>query len=72
MCFWGDCTSTPHRQQRDHIRSWRSAGNTNTRNSDLGCGYHNRLKETGYRPVRRPDGRYDLLRPDGTRITPPA
>jgi hypothetical protein len=72
MCFWGDCTSTPHRQQRDHVHSWRAAGTTNTRNSDLGCGYHNRLKETGYRPVRRADGRYDLLRPDGTRITPPA
>lgn len=72
MCFWGDCTSPPHRQQRDHVRSWGALGETNTRNSDLGCGYHNRLKEHGYRPVRRTDGRYDLLRPDGSRITPPA
>lgn len=72
MCFWGDCTSPPHRQQRDHVRPWGSLGETNARNSDLGCGYHNRLKESGFRPVRRDDGRYDLLRPDGTRITPPA
>lgn len=47
-------------------------GGTDVDNSDLACGYHNRLKETGFRPVRRCDGRYDLLRPDGTRITPPA
>lgn len=72
MCFWGDCSSPPHRQQRDHVKPWGALGETNTRNSDLGCGYHNRLKEHGYRPVRRADGRYDLLRPDGTRITPPA
>lgn len=74
MCFWGDCSSRPHRQQRDHVRAWGSGarGETNVGNSDLGCGYHNRLKETGFRPVRRTDGRYDLLRPDGTRITPPA
>lgn len=74
MCFWGDCSSPPHRQQRDHVRPWGSGarGETNPRNSDLGCGYHNRLKETGIRPVRRADGRYDLLRPDGTPVTPPA
>lgn len=71
-CFWGDCTSPPHRQQRDHVRRWGALGHTNTENSDLACGYHNRLKETGFRPIRRSDGGYDLLRPDGTRITPPA
>lgn len=71
-CFWGDCTSPPHRQQRDHVRPWGSLGGTDVDNSDLACGYHNRLKETGFRPIRRRDGRYDLLRPDGTRITPPA
>jgi len=71
-CFWGDCSSPPHRQQRDHVDRWGSLGETNARNSDVGCGYHNRLKETGFRPVRRADGRYDLLRPDGSRITAPA
>jgi len=71
-CFWGDCTSPPHRQQRDHVRPWGALGGTNPHNSDLACGYHNRLKETGFRPIRGRDGRYDLLRPDGTRITPPA
>jgi hypothetical protein len=72
MCFWGDCTSAPHRQQRDHVRAWGARGETNPSNSDLACGFHNRLKETGFRPRRRADGRYDLLRPDGTIITPPA
>jgi len=71
-CFWGDCTSPAHRQQRDHVRSWGGRGETNPGNSDVACGYHNRLKEHGFRPVRRADGRYDLLRPDGTRITQPA
>lgn len=72
LCFWADCSSPPHRQQCDHSTPWGSDGRTDPRNSDLACGYHNRLKETGFRPVRRPDGGYDLVRPDGTRITPPA
>ena len=72
LCFWSGCSSPPHRQQRDHVEPWRSTGRSDVSNGALGCGFHNRLKEAGFRPVRRTDGRYDLLRPDGTRITPPS
>jgi hypothetical protein len=71
-CFWSGCDGTPGRQQCDHHDPWRSGGRTDVSNSDMGCGFHNRLKEAGFRPVRRPDGGFDLLRPDGTRITPSA
>ena len=71
-CFWADCDSPPWRQQADHEEPWRALGETNSRNGQAGCGFHNRLKETGFRPVRQADGSFVLVRPDGTTITPPA
>ncbi|HEX9683756.1 MAG TPA: DUF222 domain-containing protein [Acidimicrobiales bacterium] len=71
-CFWSACGAPPHRHQTDHHDPWRGGGPTDIANSDIGCPYHNRLKETGYRPVRQPDGTYQLVRPDGTPITPSA
>ncbi len=68
-CWWGH--DSP-RNEVDHHTSWRQHGATRPDNANIGCGYHNRLKERGYRPVKRPDGSYDLLRPDDTPITPPA
>jgi hypothetical protein len=70
-CFWSGCDSPPHRHQTDHHDPWRTGGATDIANSDIGCPYHNRLKETGFRPVRQPDGTYQLQRPDGTPIIPP-
>jgi hypothetical protein len=67
-CFWSGCDNPRH--QVDHHQPWRRHGAT--ANSTIACGHHNRLKEAGFRPVRRPDGRWDLLRPDGTRIPPSA
>lgn len=67
-CFWA-CDSPT--QQVDHHEPWRRLGQSNVANSNIGCGHHNRLKEAGFRPVRRPDGGYDLIRPDGSKITPP-
>ncbi|MBK5224247.1 MAG: HNH endonuclease, partial [Acidimicrobiia bacterium] len=60
------------RLQVDHHQPWRQAGATDTANSDMLCGHHNRLKEAGFRPVRGPDGTWALTRPDGTPITPGA
>ena len=71
-CFWSGCDSPPWRQQADHHEPWRELGATDSRNGFPGCGFHNRLKETGFRPVRRPDGSFTLVRPDGTSITPGA
>lgn len=70
-CWWG-CDPPARRHQIDHRQPWAAGGDTNATNSGIGCPWHNRLKETGYRPVRNPDGTYTLLRPDGTPITPPA
>jgi hypothetical protein len=71
-CFWAACNSPPHRLQVDHHDPWHQHGPTDIANSDLACGYHNRLKEAGYRPVHAPDGTWTLTRPDGTPITPAA
>lgn len=68
-CFWADCNSPPQWMQVDHDQTWRALGPSDIANSKTACGHHNRLKETGYRPVRGPDGTYTYLRPDGTHIT---
>lgn len=70
-CFWADCNSPPQWMQVDHDQTWRALGPSDIANSQTACGYHNRLKETGYTPVRGPDGTYTYQRPDGTHITPP-
>ena len=71
-CLWDGCDSPPHRLQTDHDRPWHDLGSTDIVNSTRPCGHHNRLKESGFRPIRGPDGRYTILRPDGTPITPSA
>ena len=71
-CYHPKCDLPAVFSQVDHILPDALGGPTTQTNGRLACGHHNRLKETGYRPRRRPDGRYDLLRPDGTTITPPA
>lgn len=69
-CFWASCLSPPG--QVDHHDPWHRHGPTTPGNSQPACGHHNRLKETGYRNHRAPDGTITYLRPDGTPITPPA
>ncbi|WP_195210316.1 HNH endonuclease [Actinomarinicola tropica] len=70
-CLWSGCHSPPQALQVDHTEQWTRGGCTDVANSSLLCGHHNRLKESGYRPVRGPDDTWQLLRPDGTPITPP-
>ena len=71
-CLWHGCDSPPSRLQVDHDRPWHDFGRTDIANSTRPCGHHNRLKERGFRPIRGPDGRYTILRPDGSPITPSA
>lgn len=71
-CMWPGCDTHHRRLQMDHHDPWRQGGTTNISNGRPGCGVHNRLKETGYTPVRNPDGTWTIYRPDGTPITPPA
>ena len=70
-CVWASCHAPPAALQVDHRTSWTRGGATQVPNSTLLCGHHNRLKESGYQPVRGPDGRWTFRRPDGTEITPP-
>lgn len=71
-CRWPGCDHHHRRLQADHLQAWRGHGCTNVSNGDLDCGPHNRLKESGFRPVRNPDGTWTIYRPDGTPITPSA
>jgi Domain of unknown function (DUF222) len=70
-CLWSGCTASNQWLQIDHHTPWPQGGRTDQDNANLLCGHHNRLTTTGYTPVRAPDGRWLLLRPDGTQITPP-
>jgi Domain of unknown function (DUF222) len=70
-CLWSGCTASNQWLQIDHHTPWPQGGRTDQDNANLLCGHHNRLKTTGYTPVRGPDGTWRLLRPDGTHITPP-
>lgn len=71
-CLWSGCSAPPAALQVDHGTGWRAGGATSPANAELLCGHHNRLKESGYTPVRGPDGAWTFHRPDGTPITPAA
>ena len=69
-CGWSGCLRR-RGLQIDHREAAGHGGPTDVDNSLPLCGFHNRLKEHGWRPVRGPDGRWTFLRPDGSRIVPP-
>lgn len=71
-CGWPGCDTGHRRLQVDHRRSFGQGGPTDVDNSGLYCGVHNRLKETGFRPVLAPDGTWTIIRPDDTPTTPAA
>ncbi len=69
-CGWGGCCRR-RGLQVDHVDPAARGGPTDIVNSLPLCGFHNRLKEHGWRPVRGPDGRWTVLRPDGSEMIPP-
>ena len=69
-CFWSGCDGGG--RQADHRLAAAAGGHTDQDNCDVYCGFHNRLKETGFKPVRHPDGTWTQHRPDGSEITPAA
>jgi len=69
-CGWGGCCRR-RGLQVDHVDPAARGGPTDIVNSLPLCGFHNRLKEHGWRPVRGPDGRWTILRPDGSEMIPP-
>ncbi|MCO8126025.1 HNH endonuclease [Acidimicrobiia bacterium EGI L10123] len=71
-CLWPGCDGRGKNLQVDHRDPACRGGPTNTDNSDAYCGFHNRTKEHGFRPVRHPDGTWTIHRPDDDGpITPP-
>ena len=70
-CLWPGCDGRGKNLQVDHRDSACRGGPTNTDNSDAYCGFHNRTKEHGFRPIRDPDGTWTIHRPDDGPITPP-
>lgn len=74
-CLWPGCQVPTTSCEIDHITQWAEqadgtgGGHTNPRNGEPFCGYHNRLKETGYTVTRDDDGIWRIYRRDGTEIT---
>ena len=70
-CLWAGCDGRGRNLQVDHRDPAGRGGPTDVANSDAYCGFHNRIKERGFRPVRGPDGEWTIHRPDdGGPITP--
>jgi hypothetical protein len=70
-CYFPGCTTPASKLQVDHHDGWAGGGGTDQCNGKGACGPHNRCQEHGFRPWRRPDGTWGILRPDGTPITEP-
>lgn len=72
-CAWPGCDGRGGCLQADHVEPAAAGGATAVENSAFYCGSHNRLKETGFKPVQDADGRWTLERPNGGgRIEPAA
>lgn len=65
-CRWPGCGRP--RVQIDHTTEWSDHGCTDTCNGGPFCGFHNRLKSTGYTARRDDHGRWHLYRPDGSEL----
>jgi hypothetical protein len=65
-CSWPGCGRP--RVQIDHTTEWSDLGCTDPHNGGPFCGFHNRLKSTGYQARRDDHGRWHLYRPNGTEI----
>jgi hypothetical protein len=72
-CLWPGCGLPARRSQIDHSDPWGSdtRGPTDAANGAPLCGHHNRWKTRGYRTWRDEQGRWHLVRPDGTEMTTP-
>jgi len=65
LCYWPGCEIPISNCQIDHLKPDRAGGETSPANGGGACGKHNRYKETGYTVHRKPDGTWNVFRPDG-------
>ncbi len=63
-CRWPGCPGHGGCLQADHRHPAAAGGPTDIANSEIFCGFHNRLKEHGFKPVQGPDGEWTIHRPD--------
>lgn len=71
-CTWPGCGVPGSHCEADHLQPHVEGGATEAVNGGPLCDHHNRFKaEHGYRTERGTDGRWHVLRPDGTSITGP-
>ncbi len=68
QCRWIGCTRSGRHCQLDHTHDWAHGGCTCPANGGLLCGFHNRLKQIGFRLWRDPSGAWHFYRPDGSEI----
>ncbi len=68
-CYWPGCEIPISNCQIDHLKPDRAGGTTDPANGGGACGKHNRYKETGYTVHRKPDGTWNVIRPDGQLVT---
>lgn len=72
-CAWPGCPGHGGCLQADHLHPAARGGPTDVINSQIFCGFHNRLKEHGFKPVRGDDGEWTIHRPgDAGPVTPAA
>ena len=67
-CLWPGCGR--RHCQVDHSRPWSEHGPTSPWNGGPACDHHNIWKTRGYHTWRDADGRWHVVRPDGTEINP--
>jgi len=65
LCYWPGCETRISNCQIDHLKPDRQGGTTDPANGGGACGKHHRYKETGYTVHRKPDGTWNVFRPDG-------
>jgi hypothetical protein len=71
-CNWLGCALRAAISEIDHLQAHTDGGLTDAANGKVMCHRHNVHKHAnGNIPQRLPDGRWIMLRPDGTKMQPP-
>lgn len=68
-CLWHGCGAEAREQ--DHSVEWADHGHTRTDNAGPACRHHHKWKGRGFTTWRDADGRWHILRPDGTELDQP-
>ena len=71
-CMWLGCTIRAVLSQIDHLQPHSAGGLTDAANGAIACQHHNLFKHKHrYTAQRQPDGTWQFIRPNGTRLHTP-